>query len=88
MKRSAAHVVLHVGVGAGLQEAFGGIRSGVPSSQVERSLARTVSLVVEVGALVNEVRDDFCRGIFFLFTVAGLKSSAAAGSDHQGSETI
>lgn len=58
VKGSAAHVVLNVGVGAGLQKALGSIGAGVAGSQVESSLACAVSLVVEVGTLVYKIGDN------------------------------
>lgn len=60
MERSAAHVVLNVSISAGFQEAFGSIRARVPSGQVEGGLTGAVSLVMEVGSLINEVGDNFC----------------------------
>lgn len=84
----ATHVVLDISVGAGLQEAFSGIRASIAGSQVEGSFARAVCLVMEVGTLVDKVGYDLRRGVFLLLAVASLQASAAAGRDHQGGETI
>lgn len=70
MQRRPAHVVLDVGVGAGLQQAFGSVRTSVARSQVKRGFASAVSLVVKVGALVDEVVDHVGGGILLFLAVA------------------
>jgi len=82
-----AHVVLDVGIGASFQQALGSVGAGVPGSQVQSRLAGAVSLVVQAGALVNEIRNDG-GSIVFLFAVAGLQPSSAARGDHEGGEAI
>jgi len=89
VERRAAHVVLDVGVGAGLQQALGGVGAGVAGGQVQRRLAGAVRLVVQVGALVDEVGDDLGRRVLhLLLAVARLQAAAAAGGDHQRGEAI
>lgn len=87
VERRPAHVVLDVGISTGLQQAFGRVRARVPGSQVQGGLARAVSLVVQAGALVDEVRDDG-GSIVLLLAVAGLQPSSAARGDHQGGEAV
>lgn len=88
MQGRPAHVVLDVGVGAGLQQSLSGVRAGVARRQVQGSFARAVCLVVEVCTLVDEVIYDVGRGVLLFLAVARLQSSPAAGRDHQRSESI
>lgn len=88
VERRAAHVVLNVSIGARLQQAFGRVRAGVAGSQVQRCLAGPVRLIVQVGAVVDKVVDDFSRGIVICLTVFVLETAAAARRDHQRSETV
>lgn len=87
MQRGAPHVVLDVGIRAGLQQALGGIGTRVSGSQVQGGLPCAVRLVVQAGALVDEVGDDG-RCIFFFFAIACLKAPSTAGGDHEGCEAI
>lgn len=71
VQRGAPHVVLYVGVRAGLQQALGRVGARVAGGQVQGGLAGAVRLVVQAGALVDEVRDDRGR-VLLLLAVASL----------------
>lgn len=88
MERRAAHVILDISIGARLQQALGRVRAGVAGSQVQGGLARPVRLIVQVGAVVDEVRDDISGRIFFCLAVFILNTAAAARRNHQWSETV
>ena len=87
VQRGASHVVLDVGVGAGFQQALGRVGARVAGSQVQGGLASTVGLVVQTGALIDEVGDDGgC--VLLLLAVARLQTPSAAGGDHEGREAV
>ncbi len=88
MQRRPAHVVLDVGVSAGLQQAFGSVRASVAGGQVKSGFTCTVSLVVKVSALVDEVVDHVGRGILLFLAVARFQTSPAAGCNHQRCESV
>ena len=71
VQRRPAHIVLDVGVGAGLQEALRGVGPSVAGGQVKSGLPRAVGLVVEVSALVDEVVDHVGGGVLLFLAVAG-----------------
>lgn len=88
MERRAAHVILDISVSARLQQAFGRVRAGVAGSQVQRGLARPVRLIVQVGTMVDEVRDDISGRIVFSLAVFVLNTAATARRNHQRSEAV
>lgn len=88
VQRGASHVVLDVGVGAGFQKPLGGVGTGVAGCQVQGGLAGAVRLVVQVGALVDEVVDDVGGRVLLLLAVARLQAATAARGDHQGREAV
>lgn len=88
MERRAAHVILDISISAGLQQAFGRVRAGVAGRQVQRGLAGPVRLIVQVGTVVDEVRDDVSGWIVFSLAVFILNTAATARRNHQWSETV
>ena len=55
VQRGAPHVVLYVGVRAGLQQALGRVGARVAGGQVQGGLAGAVRLVVQAGARRNSL---------------------------------
>ena len=78
VKRSATSVVDSIGVRFSVEKFLGGVSSGVPGSQVQRSLPGLVHGVVDAGALSNQVLDHVAGvRIFFIVEITLIKTSSS-----------
>lgn len=60
VQRGPSHVVPSIGICPGIQEPLGSVGPGVAGGQVQSHLPGAVCLCLQVGPLVDQVRDDVC----------------------------